>query len=205
MFHGHSDLGLYPPVGPVGIPRTWLILLLKIVLAGSSPGLVLPYIAYTLRECAAGQGMVFHLSVPKGIWFRLCLSTGYFLQDWFDFLDEFCLFSKYTKAMTMTYRALLQLPINGFKTNGVHFVLCPKQGNKIEGPKQGMYFRKFCPKQGQGQTFSGSPIPKYWSITHPRVPRFSNYGDSWWSPPILQNGNNPLGLLPKPRISCVSL
>ena len=79
--------------------------------------------------------------------------------------------------MTMTYRALLQLPINGFKTNGVHFVLCPKQGNKIEGPKQGMYFRKFCPKQGQGQTFSGSPIPKYWSITHPGVPRFS--GDSW--------------------------
>ena len=81
--------------------------------------------------------------------------------------------------MTMTYRALLQLPINGFKTNGVHFVLCPKQGNKIEGPKQGMYFRKFYPKQGQGQTFSGSPIPKYWSITHPGVPRFSNYGDSW--------------------------
>ena len=37
----------------------------------------------------------------------------------------------------MTYRALLQLPINGFKTNGVHFVLCPKQGNKIEGSKQG--------------------------------------------------------------------
>ena len=144
--HGHSDLGRYPLVGPVVIPRTWLILLLKIVLAGSSPGLVLPYIAYTLRECAAGQGMVFHLSVPKGIWFRLCLSTGYFLQDWVDFLDEFCLFSKYTKAMTMTYRALLQLPINGFKTR-LH-VLCPKQGNKIEGSKQGMYFRKFYLKQG---------------------------------------------------------
>ena len=28
-------------------------------------------------------------------------------------LDEFCLFSKYTKVMTVTYRALLQLPING--------------------------------------------------------------------------------------------
>ena len=152
----------------------------------------------------------------KGIWFRECLSTGYFLHDWFDFLDEFCLFSKYTKAMTMTYRVLLQLPINGCKTNGVHFVLCPKQGNKIEGPKQGMYFRKFCPKQGQGQTFSGSPIPKYWSITHPGFlvlvttvivgdrPQycldFSSYklGSG-------QNGNNPLGLLPKPRISCVSL
>ena len=36
--------------------------------------------------------------------------------------------------MTMTYRALLQLPINGFKKqDGVHFVLCPKQANKIEG------------------------------------------------------------------------
>ena len=29
--------------------------------------MVLPYIAYTLRGCAAGQGMVYHLSVPKGI------------------------------------------------------------------------------------------------------------------------------------------
>ena len=111
--HGHSDLGRYHPlVGPVGIPRTWLILLLKIILAGSSPGLVLPYIAYTLWGCAAGQGMVYYLSVAKGIWFRESLSTGYFLQDWFDLLDEFCLFSKYTKVMTVTYRALLQLPIN---------------------------------------------------------------------------------------------
>ena len=37
--HGHSDFGRYPLVGPVGIPRTWLIVLLKIILAGSSPGL----------------------------------------------------------------------------------------------------------------------------------------------------------------------
>ena len=38
----------------------------------------------------------------------------------------------------------------------MHFVLCSKQGNKIEGVA--------CPKQGQGfQTISGSPIPKYWS------------------------------------------
>ena len=40
----------------------------------------------------------------------------------------------------------------------MHFVLCSKQGNKIEGVA--------CPKQGQGfQTISGSPIPKYWSST----------------------------------------
>ena len=76
--------------------------------------MVHPYIAYTLWGCAAGQGMVYYLlSVAKGIWFRESLSTGYFLQDWFDLLDEFCLFSKYTKVMTVTYRALLQLPING--------------------------------------------------------------------------------------------
>ena len=33
--------------------------------------------------------------------------------------------------MTVTYRALLQLPINGFKTR-LH-VLCHKQANKTEG------------------------------------------------------------------------
>ena len=33
--------------------------------------------------------------------------------------------------MTVTYRALLQLPINGFKTR-LH-VLCPRQANKTEG------------------------------------------------------------------------
>ena len=93
-----------------------------------------PYIAYTLWGCAAGQGMVYYLlSVAKGIWFRESLSTGYFLQDWFDLLDEFCLFSKYTKVMTIMYHALLQLPINGLKQDCVHFVLCPKQANKIEG------------------------------------------------------------------------
>ena len=48
-------------------------------------------------------------------------------------LDEFCLFSKYTKVMTIMYHALLQLPINGLKQDCVHFVLCPKQANKIEG------------------------------------------------------------------------
>ena len=31
------------------------------------------------------------------------------------------------------YHALLQLPINGLKQDCVHFVLCPKQANKIEG------------------------------------------------------------------------
>ena len=35
--------------------------------------------------------------------------------------------------MTIMYHALLQLPINGLKQDCVHFVLCPKQANKIEG------------------------------------------------------------------------
>ena len=33
------------------------------------------------------------------------------------------------------------------KKDGAHFVLCPKQGNKIG---KGMYFIIFSPKQGQG-------------------------------------------------------
>ena len=35
--------------------------------------------------------------------------------------------------MTIMYHSLLQLPINGLKQDCVHFVLCPKQANKIEG------------------------------------------------------------------------
>ena len=52
----------------------------------------------------------------------MSLSTGYCLHDWFDLLDEFCLYSKYTKAITLTWTF-----------SCVHFVLCPKHGNTIEG------------------------------------------------------------------------
>ena len=55
--------------------------------------------------------------------------------------------------------------------DGVNYVLCPKQGNKIEDAvlhTQVMYFRIFCPKTGSGfQTLKGSPIPKYWSSIPP--------------------------------------
>ena len=63
--HGHSDLGRYHPlVGPVGIPRTWLILLLKIILAGSSPGLhgTPLYSLYTMGMCRwTGYGLLLAL------------------------------------------------------------------------------------------------------------------------------------------------
>ena len=161
--HGHSDLGRYPLVGPVVIPRTWLILLLKIVLAGSSPGLhgiVLPYIAYTPRECATGQGMVFHLSVARVLagslpglhctplyslyTTRMCRWTGYglsplcpkgYMISWVFvnrvFPARFIWFSRWILFVLqvhkgndyITYRALLQLPINGFKTRLRSF--CP--------------------------------------------------------------------------------
>ena len=59
--------------------------------------------------------------------------------------------------------ALSQLP----KQGGMPCVLCPKQGNKMEGVvlNRVCILRIFCPKQGQGlkPTLSGSPIPKYWS------------------------------------------
>ena len=74
--HGQSNLGRYPLVGPVGIPRTLILLLLKIVLMVPRP-----YIAYTVRGCAAGQGMVFDLSVLNRVYDLVCLSTGYFLHD----------------------------------------------------------------------------------------------------------------------------
>ena len=72
--------------------------------------------------------------------------------------------------MTIMYHALLQLPINGLKQDCVHFVLCPKQANKIEGVvvNRVCISRKFCPKQGQ--ILVEYPL---------RGSLFSNYGDSW--------------------------
>ena len=51
----------------------------------------------------------------------MCLSTRYCLDDWFDLLDEFCSHYKYTKVMTITWFC-----------SGVHFVIYPQQGDKIE-------------------------------------------------------------------------
>ena len=76
--------------------------------------------AFTGMCCWTGYDFL-PLFTKQGIQFRVRLSTGYCLYDWFDLLDEFCLYSKYTKAVTITW-----------KEDGVHFVLCPKQGNKIE-------------------------------------------------------------------------
>ena len=46
------------------------------------PGLlILPYTAYTVWGCAAGQGIVFDLSVLNRVYNLVCLSTGYFIHD----------------------------------------------------------------------------------------------------------------------------
>ena len=52
------------------------------------------------------------------------------------------------------------------KQDGVHFVLCPKQGNKIEGVALNRvcilgFF--FCPKQAQGS----KPYPNIGEYSHP--------------------------------------
>ena len=60
------------------------------------------------------------------------LSTRCYLHGWFDMPDEFCLHSKHTKAMTITWiYSIERLPINDFKT--IRLAFYPKQGNKIEG------------------------------------------------------------------------
>ena len=61
---------------------------------------------WPIRGCAGGQGMVIDLSVLNRVynWYKFFVSrsTRYCLHDLFDLLDEFCLYSKYTKAMIIT-------------------------------------------------------------------------------------------------------
>ena len=53
------------------------------------------------------------------------------------------------------------------KQGGVHFLLCPKQGNKSEGVvlNRVCILGFFCLKQGQDfkSRAAHAPIPKYWS------------------------------------------
>ena len=55
----------------------------------------------------------------------------------------------------------------------VHFVLCHKQRNKIEGVvlNRVCIVGSFCPVGSGFQTLSVSRIPKYWSSTPPPPPR----------------------------------
>ena len=96
--------------------------------------IILSYIAYAVRKCVAGQGMVFDVSVLNRVYNLVCLSTGYFLHDWFDLPHEFCLFSKLTKAMTITWISTFVLnrviKMEGVVLNRVSIlgIFCPKQG-----------------------------------------------------------------------------
>ena len=64
--------------------------------------------------------------------------------------------------------ALLQLP----KQGGMHFVLCPKHGNKMEGVvlNRVCIVRIFCPKQGQGFKPSAANLyPNIGRVTPPNL------------------------------------
>ena len=71
------------------------------------------------------------------------------------------------------------MPINGLKQDGVHFLLCAKQGNNIEG----VVLHRVCVlgfcfvlNRVRGlQTLSSSPIVNYWSSTPSPPPGFKIY------------------------------
>ena len=67
--------------------------------------MVLPYKTYTLRGCAAGQGIWFITSLSQRVYdfVRVCQQGISGKIDLIQLLDEFCLFSKYTKVMTIMY------------------------------------------------------------------------------------------------------
>ena len=74
------------------------------------------------------------------------------------------------------------------KQDGVHFVLCPKQGNKIEGVALNRicilgFF--FCPKQAQGS----KPYPNIGQYSHP--PSLPGNVDPSFPGPALADGGFP--------------
>ena len=112
---------------------------------------------WPIRGCASGQGMVIDLSVLNRVynWYKFFVSrsTRYCLHDWFDLLDEFCLYSKYTKTMIITWIC-----------SGVHFVLSLNKALKLGVVLNGVcIWGIFCPKQGQGQriTYTHWPLVEY--------------------------------------------
>ena len=88
----------------------------------------------------------------------------------FDLLGEFSFYSNYTKAMTMTWFALLELPINGFQTMMLcilSFILNRVRQLRVLS-KQNMYFCFFCPKQTQGFKPSAVHLNHYiCGVPHP--------------------------------------
>ena len=82
--------------------------------------MVLPCKAYTLRGCAAGQGIWFITSLSQRVYdfVRVCqqgISGKIDLIYWMNFVCS---------PSTQKYNV---------PQDCVHFVLCPKQANKIEG------------------------------------------------------------------------
>ena len=77
-----------------------------------TPGGKLPNMVYTGLCC--WTGMIFILSILNRVYnFVWVCQQGICMRDWFDLVDEICLYSMYTKAMTITW-----------KQDGVHFVRC---------------------------------------------------------------------------------
>ena len=119
-----------------------------------------PYMAFT--EMCRWSGMGINLSVVNRVYnfVRLCPNLDKVLPAlliWFASWNLFVLQDR--KAM----------PINGLKQDGVHFLLCAKQGNNIEG----VVLHRVCVlgfcfvlNRVRGlQTLSSSPIVNYLSST----------------------------------------
>ena len=89
-------------------------------------------------------------------------------HNWFDLPDEFCLFSKYTKAMTLMWiHSIAPFVDNKYcqqmdvKQDGMHIVIFL---NRV------IILRVLSYTVPGFQTFNGSPIPKYWlSSPHPGI------------------------------------
>ena len=111
-------------------------------------GGIFPYV-WPLRWCAAGQGIVFYLSVLNKV-YNSGQSVNRLLPGQLIWFVKFYLYSKYTKAMWLSNKMACILS----------FVLCPKQVNNIEHvvPNRLCILRIFCAKQSQGF----KPSTKYW-------------------------------------------
>ena len=106
---------------------------------------------WPIRGCATEQGMVFLLSVLNSVYYFV-LNYG---QGIAYMTDLICLM-KFVCAPSIQKQ--LYLPINDLKQDGVHFVLCPGQVNKIEDVVLNrVYILVFILSQtGSGfQTFNG--------------------------------------------------
>ena len=91
------------------------------------------FLAWPIRRCAAGQGMVFDFSrIYNFVPVFSYLLTGYRLHDWFDLLGKICLNSTGMHKSNEKNMYFLYCTCQGriLKHDGVHFVR-PKLANLV--------------------------------------------------------------------------